>query len=235
MKNNYNRPAFKRDFEKLLKSIYAKDRLLLVDNRVVNLDFEIIQSKEVIFTSTDKCLELLKINPKSTICLTIGTSYWFPSIGDSQWEHYLRGQFQYPSLQGYNDIHIAEIHCYCCNWAHKGPAIEQYYRISVYEINGESETKTRLARFENGKEIDEGNLKLGEDLETEVLSITNFSGPGGYDAALNAEGRGIGGTVVKFGISQAMEKHGLSFPEACRFLEKKGNLIWVDNGGKVDK
>ena len=51
-------------------------------------------------------------------------------------------------------------------------------------------------RFDNGNEIDEQNLKPGEDLETEVLSINNFSGSGEYDAALNAEGKGFGGTTV---------------------------------------
>lgn len=162
-------------------------------------------------------------------------SYGFPSIGDSQWVHYLKRQFQYPALHGYKGILLAEIHCYCYNWFYGQMTIGQYYRISIYEIDGVRETKARLTRFENRQEIDEGSLKPGEDLEDEVLAIVNFSSPGEYDDALNAEGHEIGGTTVKWGISRAMEKYRLSFPEACRFLEEKGSLIWVDKEKKAHR
>jgi hypothetical protein len=219
MKNNCDRRAFARDVERFLNSKFAKNLSVLVDNRVVDLGFKIPASKGVFHTSTDECLDLLKANNKKFICLTIGTSYWFPSIGDSHWIHYTEGQFQYPALQRYKDLFLAEIHCYCCNWFEGRPAIEHYYRISVYEINGLCKTKTRQMRFENGNEINENNLKPGEDLEDEVLSINNFGGPGEYDEALNAEGRGLGGTTVKWGISQAMKKYGL----------------WVDKSNKADR
>jgi len=235
MKNNCDRHVFKKDLEKLLNSKYTKDRTVLVDSRVLDFDFEVPRHKKIVHASPEKCLELLKSKTREFICLTVGTSYGFPSIGDREWVHYLRGQFQYPALRGYRGVFLAEIHCYCYNWFYEPMTIGQYYRISVYKIDGLRETRARLTRFENQKEIDEGYLKLGENLEDEVMAIDNFSGPGEYDYALNAEGQGIGGTAVKWSISRKMSKYNLSFPEAWRFLEEKGSLIWVEKEKKAHR
>ncbi|MFC2160631.1 hypothetical protein ACFLRW_04445 [Acidobacteriota bacterium] len=228
MKNNCDKHVFKRDFLKLLNSNYAKDRYVLVDNRVFKFNFQIPKHKKIIHTTTEKCLEFLKTKARKYICLTVGTSHFFPSIGDSQWNFYPIDMFPYPALQGYKDILLAEIHGTCYNWAEGGVKIEQYHRISVYKIDGINYTATRLSRFEDGKEIDENNLKPGEDLKKEILSVDNFSGPGQYNDALIAEGRMIGG-AVKFGISKTMEKYNLSFPEAWRFLRDRGSLIKIES------
>ncbi len=227
MENKCDQRLFKKDLQNLLNSDFVKNLTLLVDKRVFDLGFKISRSSKIILTSTEECLRLLKADSKKYICVTIGTSYFFPSIGDVDWVFYPKDEFKYPALKRFKNIFLAEIHCYCYNNSDYCKTIDKYYRISVYEINGANKAKTRKWRFENGKVIDENNLKSGEDLEDEVLSKNNFTGPGEYDAALNAEGWGFGGTTVKWGVSQAMGKYNLTFPEACRFLEHRGNLIPV--------
>ena len=175
----------------------------------------------------NKCLELLKNDGSKYIVLTIGKSTWFPPFGGTPSRY--SGHFPYPALKGLRNIHIAEIHGCAYNTSNSDSEsflkIEKYYRISIVDIDGVESTVKRVARFENGKEIDESNLKPGEDLD-EVLDFSNFDGPAEYKDAVEAEGMGFGITCC-WGVSQAMKKYHLSFADAMRRTIKSGALIMI--------
>jgi len=225
--NKYDHFVFQWDIMNFLNSKFARGRKVIIDKRLDESGFVLPETRDLGHFPTDVCLSFLRNETDKHICLTIGTSYRFPSIGDRYWIHYLAGQFPYPALIGLKGVRLAEIHCSVSNFdEHR--EIGKYYRISIYEVDGVQKTRTRLARFENGEEIDEDNLEPGEDLD-DVLHFSHFDGPGAYKYALEAEGVGFGITCC-WGVSKTMEKHNLSFPDAMRILNNNGALINVGEG-----
>ena len=225
--NQCDKTFFEKDLDNFLASKYAKDRELLLDKRVIDYGFHSTQLFMEERYSMDKCLELLKNNGSKYILLTIGKSTWFPPFGGTPSRY--SGRFPYPALAALRNIHIAEIHGCAGRSSNSDSAdflnIYKYYRISVGEIDGVESTVKRVARFENGKEIDESNLKPGEDLD-EVLHFSNFDGPAEYKEAVEAEGMGFGITCC-WGVSQTMNKYHLSFADAMRQQSGSGALIMI--------
>jgi hypothetical protein len=227
LRNQCDKTFFEKDLDNFLTSKYAKDFELIIDKRVIDYGFH----SPLLFWeerySMDKCLELLKNDGSKYIVLTIGKSTWFPPFGGTPSRY--SGHSPYPALKGLRNIHIAEIHGCAARYSDSDSAaflkIDKYYRISVGEIDGVESTVKRVARFENGKEIDESNLKPGEDLD-EVLHFSNFDGPGEYRDAVAAEGKGFGITCC-WGVSQTMKKYHLSFADAMRRTIKSGALIMI--------
>jgi hypothetical protein len=222
--NNCDQVVLGKDLANFLNSGYVRGRSVTVDTRLDKFGFSV--PGDLWHVPAKACLVFLKQRTYKHLTLTVGTSYGFPSIGDDRWGQYSAHQFPYPSLAGVRGVLIAEIHAYACYFSYSNPTIDTYYRVSLYEIDGVEKTRTRLARFENGVEIDESNLNPGEDLDT-VLDFTNFGDPGSYRDALGAEGIGFSITCC-WGVSMAMEKHNLSFPDAMRRMYDSGALIEVN-------
>jgi hypothetical protein len=222
--NNCDQVVLSNDLTNLLNSRYVIGRSVTIDTRLDEFGFSI--PGDLWHVPTEACLVFLKQKTYKHLTLTIGTSYELPAIGDDQRGDDSAYQFPHPSLAGVRDVLVAEIHAYAYNFAYSDPTIDKYYRVSLYEIDGVEKTKTRLARFENGVEIDESNLNPGEDLDA-VLDFANFDGPGSYRAALAAEGIGFSITCC-WGVSMAMEKHHLSFPDAMRRMYDRGAMIEVN-------
>jgi len=179
-----------------------------------------------------RCLGLFKKNNSKYICLTIGKSTWCPNFGGSPSEKV--DSFPYPALRGLKNIHIAEIHGAAIISSENGDdflKIQNYYRISVYEVDGVELTVNRVARFENGKIIDESNLKKEENLY-EVMHFSNFNDPVEYSFALHAEGIGFGLTTCCRPIAETMKKYHLSFGDAMRQSIDYGSLIMVQPDDK---
>jgi len=216
--NKCDHSVLQRDLECLLNSKYGK-WTITVDERLDSLGFTIPRTGKLLHVPTHICLGVLRGETDDHVCLTVGTSFGFTSIGNSTELGYpykrLR-EFPYPALIGVRDAYLAEIHCNnAFNWDHENQVHEvpnKYYRISVYVVDGIDKTRTRVARFEKGREVDESNLKPAEDLD-EVLHYSNFDGPSAYRDALSAEGRGYGITNCA-GVQRTMHKYNLSFPDA---------------------
>ena len=228
--NKCDRSALAKDLNNFLESSYARNHTITIDNRLDAYGFDIPELRNLRHVSTDTCLGFLRGETCKHIVLTIGTSYFFPSIGECEWENRTTDKFPYPALKGVKGAHIAEIHCTTHNIRpFEAIEIETYYRITLYEIDGVCKTKRRIARFEKGKEINESFLGPGEDLD-EVLHYSNFDSPGEYRDALAAEGWGFCGACC-WGVSKAMGLYDgtyrLSFPEAMRKLYDNGSLIKV--------
>jgi len=233
LKNKCDKTMFWQDLHNFLNSNYMYDFSLLFDTRALDYGFNSrLDSEDRIYTcnkyhSMARCLWLIKKNSSKYICLTIGKSVWLPNFGANPSEKV--DDFPYPALKGVRNVHIAEIHA-CAdrtgdNDGEDYLGIRKYYRISVYEIDGVAQSVKRLARFENGKVIDESNLKPSEYLN-KVLHFSNFNGPGEYRDALAAEDIGFGLACCR-GVSQAMEKYNISFADAMRGSINSGALIIV--------
>lgn len=231
--NKCDKTVFWRDLHNFLNSKYMCDFSLLFDERVLDYGFNSrLDSDDRFYTNTKyhsmaRCLWLLKKNSSKYICLTLGKSVWLPNFGGGSAESV--DDFPYPALKGLRNVHIAEIHACADRTGDKDGedylGICKYYRISVYEIDGVAQSVKRLARFENGKVIDESNLKPGEDLN-KVLHFSNYSGPGKYRDALASEGLGFGLACCR-GVSQTMKKYNILFADAMRGSIDSGSLIII--------
>jgi hypothetical protein len=238
LKNKCDKTVFWQDLHNFLNSNYMCDFSLLFDRRVIDYGFNSrLDSEDRFFTCTKyhsmaRCLWLIKKNSGKYICLTIGKSVWLPNFGANPSEKV--DDFPYPALKGLRNVHIAEIHASGDRYVEKGGDefinIHNYYRISVYKIDGVTQSIKRLARFENGKVIDESKLKPGEDLN-KVLNFSNFNGPGEFRDALAAEGIGFGLACCR-GVSETMKKYNVSFADAMSGSIDSGSLIIVQPGDK---
>ena len=216
--NKCDNSVLQRDLECLLKSKYGK-WTITVDERLDSLGFTIPRTSKLLHLPTHICLGVLRGETLDHICLTVGTSRGLTSIGTTEELGYpykrLR-QFPYPALIGVRDAYLAEIHCaepdirYDENERYQ--VVNKYYRISIYVVDGIDKTTTRVARFENGREIDESSLKPGEDLD-EVMHYSNFDGPLAWRDALSAEGWGFSNICCR-SVQRTMNAYKLSFPDA---------------------
>ena len=231
--NTCDNSVLQRDLECLLNSKYGK-WTITVDERLDSLGFTIPRTSKLLHLPTDICVGVLRGETLDHICLTVGTSICFSSIGTTEklgFPYFRPSEFPYPALIGVREAYLAEVHCNCAgsrdheNERHQ--MLNEYYRISVYVVDGIDKTRTRVARFENGRMVDESNLKPGEDLD-EVLHYSNFDGPSGYRAAVHAEGK-IYGITCCLGIQQTMSEHKLSFKDA---MDKVRN---VKPGEKIER
>ena len=58
------------------------------------------------------------------------------------------------------------------------------------------------------------------------FDISNYNDPGQYRHDCLVKGVGVS-TSFCLAVSKVMEKHNLTFPEACHFLEDKDFLFWA--------
>jgi hypothetical protein len=243
LKNESDITVFRKDLHNFLVSKYMYDFLLLFDKRALDYGFNSSLDSDDRYYTYDKyysmvqCLNRFKKNSSKYICLTIGGSHWFPNLGSTASDD--DRDFPYPELKGLKNIHIAEIHGCADTYSTHGETyiqIHHYYRISVYEIDGIASTVKRLTRFENGKVIDESDLKQGEDLD-EVLHFSNFNSPIEYRNALEAEGIGFGLSTCCRPVAETMKKYNISFADAMRGNIGSGSLIMVrpENSPTLEK
>jgi len=233
LENKCDKTVFLQDLHNFLVSKYMSEYSLLVDQRALDYGFNSRLDSDDRFITYNKyysmarCLGLLKRNSSKYICLTIGNSVWLPNFGGNSSEK--TEDFPYPALKGLRNVHIAEIHACADRYSEKDGEdflnIDNYYRICIFEIDGVTQIVKRVARFENGKVIDEANLKPGEDLY-KVLHFSNYSGPGEYRDALAAEGIGFGLACCR-GVAEKMKKYNVSFADAMRGSIDSGALIIV--------
>ena len=216
--NTCDNSVLQRDLECLLNSKYG-NWTITVDDRLDSLGFTIPRTSKLLHLPADLCVGVLRGETLDHICLTVGTSRCFTSIGTTTelgYPYCRPREFPYPALIGVRDAYLAEVHCNCpgiCDHENElHQMLNRYYRISIYVVDGIDKTTTRVARFENGRMVDESNLKPGEDLD-EVLHYSNFEEPSAYRDALSAEGWGFSNTCCS-GVQRTMHEHKLSFKDA---------------------
>jgi hypothetical protein len=128
--DKFNKSAFDKDLSNFLNSKYVNDRTLLIDKRLKGFGFIVPRSCELFCIQTKKCLDLLRRETAGYIVLTVGTSFWFPTLGDKVSQTSVSNT-RYPALNGIQDARIAEIHCDVNNWMNEGLKIDKYFRIVV--------------------------------------------------------------------------------------------------------
>ena len=83
--NKCDRAALAIDLNNFLQSSYVYSHTITIDNRLDKYGFDIPELRNLNNVPIDRCLGFLKSEAYKYICLTIGTSHFFPSIGDNKW------------------------------------------------------------------------------------------------------------------------------------------------------